>query len=957
MVIPPVEVQHYGQSIWTDNISRRLIASGALERLVTDNGVMGVTSNPTIFQKAIGETADYDDQIQAMLTADATTIYEALAVRDIQVAADILKPVYDRTSGVDGYVSLEVSPLLANDTEETLTEAKRLFAAVDRPNVMIKIPATRAGIPAIEEAIAAGINVNVTLIFSVENYKAVAEAYIKGLERRLEAGENVTQIASVASFFVSRIDKAVDTMLENNIRESTGRNLDRLAANRKLLGQAAIANAKLAYRAFQGIFEGTRFARLRDAGAMVQRPLWASTGTKNPNYSDTLYVDSLIGKSTVNTLPPQTLVAFIEHGTAADTLTKGLPQAARVMEQLAEVGIDLTQVTRQLQSDGVELFIDSFETLIAQVEAKRVILKTGIIARQKLALGIYREKVERAMSALETEHINPRLWNKDATVWKNNPMVMTKIVQRLGWLDVIQTIDIQRLKTLQARVKDNDHIQHVVLLGMGGSSLAPQVLFKTFGQQSGFPDLHILDTTDPAQINTVRDAVNLEKTLFIVASKSGGTIETLSLFKYFYEETGKNGQSFIAITDPNSPLEALARDYAFQDIFLNPADIGGRYSALSYFGMVPAALIGLDIDRLCREAGDMIEANGELIPVKDHPGVWFGTILGQMAQDGRDKLMIFASDSIASFAGWAEQLVAESTGKEGKGILPIAGATVGKPHDYGSDRMFVYMKLDGDPSNEELDNAVRVLREAGHPRVTYFLADRYALAGEFFRWEYATAIAGKMLGINPFDEPNVAEAKQYTNRLLEHYAEHRTLPVVTPFMQADDVVLRINETTVNPLRELCEAHNFDAEQLTELIAAQVVGTNAGDYFALLAYAPNTPTINEKLTEIQRQIRHYTRRAITVGYGPRYLHSTGQLHKGGLNNGVFFILTYDDPADLAIPEAGYSFGTLKAAQAAGDVQALQQHHRRTLHLHVTGDSIDPALDLVLKALESVASRRQ
>lgn len=955
MTIPPIAVQAFGQSIWTDNISRQMIESGDLKRLVEAGGIVGLTSNPAIFQRAIGNTQDYDETIRGYLNEDANTIYERLAIRDIQDAADILYPVFERTNGLDGYVSLEVSPLLANSTEETIAEAKRLFAEVNRPNLMIKIPGTTAGLPAIEEVIFAGINVNVTLIFSVDNYEKVADAYMKGLERRVEAGLPIDKIASVASIFVSRIDVAVDAQLENNIREGQGRDLERIGQSRELLGKAAIANSKLAYRSFKRLFESPRFAKLREAGATVQRPLWASTGCKNPNYPATYYVDTLIGAETVNTLAPATLDAFTESGTAAETLEPGMEEAADIMRQLAEIGIDMDAIMRQLQGDGVEQFIDSFEVLINQVEAKRVSLKTGIIENQKLALGIYREKVETALTNMANDHTNARIWNKDATVWKDNPGVMSKIVNRLGWLDVRETMDIERLKQLQADIKASD-FAHVVLLGMGGSSLAPEVLFKTFGQQEGFPDLRVLDSTNPAQVKAIEDAVDLSKTLFIVASKSGGTIETLSFQRYFWQQTNGNGAQFIAITDEGSKLQQIAKDNQFRDVFINPSDIGGRYSALSYFGLVPAALIGLDLDAFWDSANAMIEANSDLIPHTYHPGLWLGAIIGKLAQEGRNKLMIFASSGIVSFGDWAEQLVAESTGKEGKGVLPVVGATVGKPHDYGSDRLFVYLKLEGDPSNAMLDEAVRTLREAGHPRVTLTLPNKYALAGEFFRWAYATGIAGKMLNINPFDEPNVSEAKANTNELLAHYEAHQALPSVEPVMSEGALSLFADSTTMGPLRELCEAHAFNADSLVDMLAARIVGTESGDYFSLLAYAPTTEATTEKMKDIQRQLRHVTRRAVTFGYGPRYLHSTGQLHKGGPNAGVFFQFTHDVAEDVAIPEAPYSFGVLHAAQAAGDMKALSDHACRGVRLHVAGDSIDAALDVMLQALEVVASRR-
>lgn len=956
MALPPLEVQRLGQSIWTDNISRHLIQSGELEKLVNEFGVLGLTSNPSIFQRAIGESDDYDDLIAQHLDADVNTLYEHLAIRDIQDVADILKPIYDRTGGIDGYVSLEVSPLLANSTEKTVAEARRLFDAVNRPNLMIKIPGTKAGIPAIEEAIAQGINVNVTLLFSIANYEQVADAYIRGLERRLESGQDVTNIASVASFFVSRIDTVVDKILENNIRAAQGRDLDRVSSNRKLLGRAGIANAKLAYQAYRRLFEGPRFRKLRDAGAMVQRPLWASTRTKNPAYDDTLYVDNLIGKNTVNTLPPATLEAFIDHGTAEETITRRTDEAEDVMNMLKQVGVDFEQVTRQLQDDGVDKFIISYEKLLDQVEAKRAVLKTGVIGRQKVALGIYREKVERAQEQLDRDFVIGRIWSRDASVWKDHPVVMGNIMQRMGWLDLPRTIDRDRLRQFQQRVKDGGY-EHVVLMGMGGSSLAPDVFARVFGSAPGFPALIVLDNTNPAQIARVRDDIDPAKTLFIVSSKSGNTLETTAFYRYFWALAGRNGDQFVAITDENTALHKIAREHSFSDVFINPADIGGRYSALSYFGMVPAAALGLDLDQLWHHADNMFEACGDLIPAHLHPGAWLGTIMGKMAEQGRDKLMLFGSESIAAFGDWAEQLIAESTGKEGKGILPIVGRYPAHPHEYGSDRVFIYLKLDGDPSNESMDAAIRRLREAGHPRVTYLLPDKYALAGEFLRWEFGTVIASHMLKVNPFDEPNVAEAKQNTDFILERYQETGEFVAAAPMMHADGVELFVNDSALRPLQELCAEHGFDSNSLTDLLAAQILGTHAGDYFALLAYAPDTTEIVNKLHDIRRRMRSLTRRAVTCGFGPRYLHSTGQLHKGGKDNGVFIQLTSNPSPDIDIPDTPYSFGVLHSAQAAGDMKALYDHSRRGIRLHATSGSVHDALDVLITALNIVEARRK
>ena len=949
---PPVDVQGYGQSIWYDHIRRGLLDNGELQSLIEHYGVMGVTSNPTIFQHAIGDSDDYDAAMMRYLDLEAHEIYEHLAVEDIQRTADLLRPVFDRTGGRDGYVSLEVSPLIANDHDTTVTEALRLFETVDRPNVMIKIPATEAGIPAIEDSIAAGININVTLIFAVKNYLDVAEAYIRGLERRLDSGQDVDKIASVASFFLSRIDTMVDRMLENNIRAAQGRDINRLAANRKLLGTAATANAQLAYRRFQQIFYGERFARLREAGATVQRPLWASTSTKNPAYPDTMYVDNLIARDTVNTVPPETLRAFADHGVTSKSLLDGSDEAEDILDMLAEVGVDLDQITHQLQVDGVEMFTDSFENLLAQVDAKRNVLRTGIIRRQEVILSIYAEAVRTAIDELDRQFVNTRIWEKEGSTWKGNNLVISAIKQRLGWLSVDKTIERPRLKDLRARAAQ---WSDVVLLGMGGSSLAPEVLSKTFGPQPGFPPLHVLDNTHPASIRALEARIDLAHTLFLVASKSGTTAETRAFFDYCYERTGHNGQQFVAITDPDTPLATLAAERDFYAVFLNPSDIGGRYSALSYFGLVPAALLGLDLDALWASAENMMLACGPKVAGLDHPGIWLGAIIGVLTGEGRDKLSIFTSPSIGSFGDWIEQLIAESTGKNERGVIPIAGATVGNPHDYVTDRLFVYLRVDDD-DNEALDEGLAALQLASQPCVILRLPDAYALGGEFFRWEYATAVVGHLLDINPFDEPNVAESKDNMQRLLTHYEELGQLPDEAPAISHDGVSLYADEKTLQLLSELSLQQEYSEADLISMVAAQINSTRAGDYFALLAYLPPYPETSALLEDIRRRLRHTTRRAVTVAYGPRYLYSSGQLHKGGPNNGIYILLTADVDQDLDIPGAPYSFGTLYEAQAAGDLLSLQQHRRRVFRLHFSGD-LAAGLQQLNAAIEAVDERRR
>jgi transaldolase/glucose-6-phosphate isomerase len=855
---PLHELRRIGQSVWLDYVRRGLIESGELKRMMDEFAVAGITSNPTIFNKAISGSTDYDQALRALVEGgerDPKTLFLRLATEDIVMTADVLRPVYEETHGGDGFVSLEASPSLAHNTAGTIAEVKDLWSRLSRPNVMLKVPGTVEGVPAVEELTAQGVNVNITLLFDVKAHEAVALAYIKGLERRLEAGQPIDSIASVASFFVSRVDTAADAMLPDAS---------------PLRGKTAVANAKIAYQIFKRLFSGPRWERLAAAGARVQRPLWASTSTKNPAYSDVLYVDKLIGSYTVNTMPESTLRAFADHGRVRLTLEEGLDEAERIIASLPEAGIDLDRVTAKLLEDGIKSFSDDYDRLLQAVDAKCAAILKG--ERRPFAdLGGLEVAVESRLAALAKEDVPRRIWAKDYTVWKPDP---AEISNRLGWLDVAQqmTDAASDLIDFGCRIADEGY-RDVVLMGMGGSSLAPEVIFATFGAATGFPRLRVLDTTDPSSVFSLERSLDLDHTLFIVASKSGGTVETACQCAYFQNRV-KRGEQFIAITDAGSPLETLARRAGFRRVFLNQPDIGGRYSALSYFGLVPAALVGAPVRGLLEEAMEMACACASYVPVGDNPGMWLGALMAEAALAGRDKLTLVMPPAISTFGTWVEQLVAESTGKEGKGILPVEGEPLGSPEVYGDDRLFV-------STGGEIGFRPSATLEFGAP---------VRLGAEFFRWEFATAVAGAILGINPFDQANVQEAKDATNRIL---AAGAPLPDVPD----DD------------------------------LGALLSQVRAGDYIAITAYMPRNAENEEALHRVRIRLRDRFRVATTVGFGPRYLHSTGQLHKGGPNTGVFIqVITHDDE-DLPVPGRPYTFGTLKAAQALGDLESLRVHGRR------------------------------
>ncbi|HKC85576.1 MAG TPA: bifunctional transaldolase/phosoglucose isomerase [Blastocatellia bacterium] len=944
---PLIEVGKFGQSVWYDNIRRALIDSGdlaqkigalpsgvtsTLGQKVEGDGLRGVTSNPTIFEKAITGSTDYDESMRRLVSEgkSADEIYESLVIEDIQRAADLFKPVYARTDKLDGYVSLEVSPLLARDTEGTIAEAKRLWATLDRPNVMIKIPATPEGLPAIRECIAAGININVTMIFAIENYEEVAEAYVSGLEQRAAAGQPIDHMASVASVFVSRIDTAVDSQLEARIRRSDDEN--EKATLSALLGKAAIANAKMQYQRFKEIFSSERFAKLKAQGARVQRPLWASTGTKNPNYSDVLYVESLIGPDTVNTLPPATFTAFRDHGKVRLTIEENLDEAKKTLAKLAEAGIDLKQVCQKLQDDGVKAFADSFESLMQSITSKRAALTSGLLDRMEANLSAYEADVQATIKRAESEQWTRKICRKDASLWKQEESHQKVIKNSLGWVTVPDQLydAADELAAFSARIA-NDGFKDVMLLGMGGSSLCPEVFRRTFGKIPGHPETHVLDSTDPATVLAFESEVDLPRTLFVVASKSGTTTEPLMFYKYFINEMRKlkgehAGENFVAITDPGTLMEAMATGDKFRRIFLNPSDIGGRYSALSYFGMVPAALQGVDFKTLLDRAERAMHACAPAVPAADNPAVRLGAIVGTLAAAGRNKLTLSTDPEISSLGLWIEQLVAESTGKEGKGILPVAGETLTDPDVYGDDRLFVHIAVGMiDP---EAENRLRAIEAAGHPVVRRVMNDTLDLGEEFYIWEMATAIAGAAMGINPFDQPNVQESKDNTKLLLEDFKRDGHLPEQTLAAEGRGLKVYCDDETLQQLGKNKTVEAF--------IAAHLKRVKPGDYIAMLDYIRETDENEALIQAIRGRLRDALRVATTTGYGPRFLHSTGQLHKGGDSSGVFIQITADDLTDVVIVGEPFTFGVLKQAQALGDFQSLASRDRRAIRVHLGAD---------------------
>jgi transaldolase / glucose-6-phosphate isomerase len=945
---PLKALQDYGQSIWLDYLRRDLLDNGGLQKLITEDGLRGMTSNPSIFEKAIGESTDYDGairELEATRDRDPAGLFEQLAIADIRHAADLLRPVYDATRRRDGYISLEVGAELALKTDETIAEARRLWRAVDRPNLMIKVPGTPAGVPAVRQLTSEGINVNITLLFAQSAYEAVAKAYIEGLEARAAAGGDVSGIASVASFFLSRIDTVVDEAIATRLKSSPP--ADQRALLEALRGKIAIAGAKLSYQYYKTLFATSRWRDFAQrTGAQTQRLLWASTGTKNKQYSDVLYVEELIGADTINTLPVATMDAFRDHGRARASLEEGLDEARRVMETVGRLGLPLAALTDQLVTDGIRLFADAGDKLLGAVARKRADFLADRLDRQSAALSDDLQKtVDASLQAWRRDGMVRRLWARDAAVWTGKDEA-----KWLAWLGIVddRLADLDELKRLAADVKAAG-FTHILLLGMGGSSLGPDVLAATFGRQAGYPQLHVLDSTDPAEVRAQESRIDIAKTLFIVSSKSGSTLEPTIFKEYFFaraaEAVGadKAGGQFIAITDPGSALERMAKKDGFRGIYYGDAGIGGRYSVLSNFGMVPAAAMGLDVAGFLDTAKLMVNSCAASAPPADNPGIVLGTIMGVLAQAGRDKVTIVASPGIGEFGAWLEQLIAESTGKHGKGLIPVDAEPLGSPELYGDDRLFAYLRLDAGADAAQ-DRAVDALQRAGQPVVRIALRDPRQLGQEFFRWEIATAVAGAIIGINPFDQPDVEASKVKTRELTDAYEKSGKLPPERPIFVADGVELFADERNAGELAE-----RGAGASLESYLKAHLGRLEAGDYCALLAYVERNAAHAETLQAMRVAIRRAKRVATCLGFGPRFLHSTGQAYKGGPNSGVFLQITCKDANDLAVPGRKYSFGIVKAAQARGDFDVLAERGRRALRVHLGAD-VEAGLATLRSAVE-------
>ncbi|MCD6356381.1 MAG: bifunctional transaldolase/phosoglucose isomerase, partial [Anaerolineaceae bacterium] len=779
------ELHQIGQSIWFDNIDRQLINNNWFETQIKNGLFYGVTSNPSIFKKSITQSNEYTEDIQYMSWSglSAREIYELLAIKDIKDVSDLLYPVYEASAKMDGYVSLEIDPALANDKDRTISEAMRLWKSVNKKNLMIKIPATKAGIFAIRELIFAGLNINVTLIFSVERYLDVIDAYFSGLEKRIVKNKPIDHIHSVASFFVSRLDAIIESKVDGLI--ATGKITENEV--KPYLGKIAILNALYAYKEFVDSIHTARFKRIAENGGSIQRPLWASTSTKNPLYSGILYVNNLILPDTVNTIPPKTLSAFLDHGTCTVAVySKARIKYTNIKKKMEEWGIEFNEIWIELEEEGVKKFKDAQEALIISIDEKRDAFEASIAG---LGTGI-----KNRVNKLKTSGFVGKFFAPEASLFTNKDSEIDEVLHRFGWVDapIVSKEIIPQAEALLHELLREGYI-YAVVLGMGGSSLATEVFSRVFDdrEENKYSGLHlsILDSTDPVQIDAKRREIGISKTLFIVSSKSGTTAEVRALLSYFWNnlvESGSKlpGKNFIAITDPGTPLEKLGQERKFRHIFIADPNVGGRYSALTAFGLVPAVLSGINGRALLNAASQMRKKCGLNLPIETNPGFVLAAVIVEAYKKGRDKITILSDACYAAVGSWMEQLIAESSGKMGKGFLPVDGEPRINANEYSNDRIFYYLRKNG-----KYDELVRSLIRQNHPVIVSYLDNVYKLTAEMYKWEIAIAVACSLIGVNPFNQPNVQESKSITHKMINAYKKDPVFNAENTLFNNDAIII------------------------------------------------------------------------------------------------------------------------------------------------------------------------
>ena len=904
---PIQSVHSLGQSLWLDIIRRDSLDSGELADRVAAGELRGATSNLTILESAILSSDSYSVDLRRLAQAGWTAekIFNQLAVDDIRAAADAFLPLFEQTNGGDGFVSIDVNPEFADDTNRTIEEAKRLWDAVNRPNAMIKIPATLAGLPAIESSIRAGINVNATLIFSLGRYIEVMEAYMIGLEGRLEAGGSLDYVTSVASFFVSPIDIALDEQLREVFQrcEAEGERAS------SLLGKVAIANSKLAYAQFVATFQGERFQKLATRGARVQRPLWASTSMKNPEYPDTYYVDNLIGPDTVNALSEASLKAFKDHGTPELTLPENISTARSQLQALDDLGISLDAAAEQLEVQGVSESAISYRSILGTIEEK-----AGAFQKEIAAL---EPKMRETLAEVELDDVGKRLWQQDVTLWVERDREKARVRRWLGWLSEPARASTETAELTRFAEALDPAITTFVLIGSGGGTITAEMLARILAPPNGI-DLHTISTANPDDIRTIKRKIAPEATFYLLVDSSSGDGIEEHLLSTFWEQAlrkleEQTGDHFVVITKDGSKLHHWAVEKGIQKIIEADKQDDFWLSPFNWTSLLPAAQAGADIQSFVQGGVGMTRACGPLVDVAQNPGLFLSSVLAAAFRSGRDKVTLFADPPLEPILKWIEGLLAAGRGKEESGFIPIWDEPPGSGNVYGDDRLFVYLRSSG-----ALDRRLAGWIRADIPVLVLETSTNPEAIGEMLvQWQIGAAIAQHLLSVNPTD----LDARHRTRAELQHIL-HRlerkgALPQADPLWQGDGVQLRAAS------RDL----QFTGSGLSEVVDFILSESQEAGGLGLRLYTPMSITLQGKV----KRLRHTLRDQLGL-FSLASPAGCDLCSDRGLKDMVYLILMVKPRKDEAIPGKNYTFGQLFEGQALSDLAAMKGYGSPVLYLY-------------------------
>lgn len=893
-----------GQSIWLDNIRRGLIKNGKLAKDINRGLIRGITSNPSIIRKAITKSRDYDNALTAMALADVDPedIFFQLMVEDIRNAADLFRELYIQSQGNDGFVSLEVSPLYAHDPEKTAGQAKYLWKAVNRPNLMIKIPVTDESIPVITELTASGINLNLTLIFSSERYEQAALAYISGLQQRIDKGETIDKIRSVASVFMSRIDTKIDPLLA-----------ERGVSSRNLQGKAAIRNAQKIFNRSIEIFESEQFNLIREHGGNAQRILWASTSTKNPLYKPTLYVDELVGKNTINAVTPITLDSLLKSCNTKPTLPVSNDEINDYFTSLRNEGVDIYEIYSQLESEGIETFSNDYQETISSIKSRCETIRSGT--------GNLQNSIEEAFRTIESDSVMRRIFSKDPTVWTFETQVFPKIRNRLGWLDTYKNTEtsIPDYIALRNELK-KEGINKILLIGCGTLSLPTETIKNVFSKESDM-ELEVINSIDPIQIIETQKNIDPKTTLFIVSSKSGADEETCALCSFFYTEAQKDlaektGHNFIAVTDAGSNLEKTAKELQFRKVFFSDPAVGESYSALTPFGILPATLAGLDGPRINSKIHEIMQCCSPSVPVYRNEGVSLGTFIAAGAALGKNKLTIISDRLFVSLESWIKKLITGSS-VNNQEIIPVISEPELEDKSYSSDRIFVYLNV-----NNSQNERMAMIRSQGHPVFEISIDNGYDLFAEFYRWELAISVAFSIMKVNPFALSDQHDNKTRIKTKIDEFQDTGSFSEM-PVIWSDEHT----EIWAKDELNVSECTNYN-----EIITRFIETFAENNYFiSINAYLPENAETKNWMQQLRNSILHSTNCATTLDFGTCLLPSGSPDQTACKGEGLFIQIIADHKKVLNIPGKNISFNLLERAQSLADFERLVENGQKVIRI--------------------------